>query len=137
MSTNLFRNDNGLLVFTGKTLPVRPSTTDPHAISVTMRIPEAFQGKNWLLLCTNTEYLCVREVSKEDAEVGERPSAIQCLEAYVKAQGRMLDRWSEAHSLEKKELWNALHACEADARECIERSKASGGTQTKEESGKP
>jgi hypothetical protein len=41
------------------------------------------------------------------------------LEAYVKAQGRMLDRWAEGDSAVKADLWKALHDCEEAGRKAL------------------
>jgi hypothetical protein len=41
------------------------------------------------------------------------------LEAYVKAQGRMLDRWAEGDSAVKADLWKALHECEEAGRKAL------------------
>lgn len=43
------------------------------------------------------------------------------LKAYVKAQRRMLERWSEANEAKRNELWRELHACEDRACDALER----------------
>ena len=40
----------------------------------------------------------------------------EALDAYVKAQGRMLDKWSEGDKAVKKQLWQNLHKCEEAGR---------------------
>lgn len=42
------------------------------------------------------------------------------LDAYVRAQGRMLDRWAEGDDAVKKSLWRGLHACEDAGRAALE-----------------
>ncbi len=43
------------------------------------------------------------------------------LEAYLRAQSRMLDDWAEGDEAVKQSLWRALHDCELPAREILDR----------------
>lgn len=43
------------------------------------------------------------------------------LHAYMKAQRRMLNRWSEGDEAVKQQLWRDLHACEAIAVDALAR----------------
>lgn len=38
------------------------------------------------------------------------------LRAYIKAQSRMLERWADGDENVKRDLWQALHACEGTGR---------------------
>ena len=51
------------------------------------------------------------------AETGQLREA---LSAYVKAQSRMADRWSEGDKAVKRELWQKLHNCEEGGRAALE-----------------
>jgi hypothetical protein len=46
------------------------------------------------------------------------------LMAYRSAQRRMLERWSEGDENVKRDLWRALHACEAAANEAIDAAES-------------
>lgn len=45
----------------------------------------------------------------------------EALEAYFRAQCRMLKNWAEGDKAVKRKLWQDLHACEEDARAALEK----------------
>lgn len=51
---------------------------------------------------------------------------VAALKAYRLAQGRMLDRWSDADQALKKELWSNLHACEDAAMAVLAKVREKG-----------
>ena len=51
---------------------------------------------------------------------------LEALQDYVKAQGRMRDKWAEGDEHVKTDLWRALHACEDKARAAIEAATGGG-----------
>ncbi|MEA3044530.1 MAG: hypothetical protein QOH47_2368 [Sphingomonadales bacterium] len=59
-------------------------------------------------------------LSPECVETGCRSLILEhALAAYLKAQCRMLERWSEGGKAVQQELWRNLHACEAAARNAL------------------
>lgn len=70
------------------------------------------------------KYLSFQDYKKNKPDAGEQgfvDELVKCLWAYVRAQGRMRDRWSESDEAVKNELWKNLHSCEDAAREVLEK----------------
>lgn len=59
----------------------------------------------------NAEFIC--RVANSHAQL------VEALREYVKAQGRMLERWADADDAAKVVLWNNLHACEDAGRAAL------------------
>ena len=67
---------------------------------------------------------CEGNVPTEEAKanailIAQSKKMLDELRAYVKAQSRMLERWSEGDDAVKADLWTALHSCEEPARAAI------------------
>jgi len=78
---------------------------------------------NWLFWKDTSD---AHRVVIEDTEQ-ERDAALARVEelegallAYVLAQSRILDRWSEADDAVRRGLWSALHVCEDAGRAALE-----------------
>lgn len=59
--------------------------------------------------------------------VEDARQALEALEMYIKAQGQMLDRWSESDKKVRGTLWINLHRCETEAKEAAARLRKALG----------
>lgn len=62
-----------------------------------------------------------------DAACREIVRLREALSAYVAAQSRMAERWSEGDADIRKELWGDLHSCEHYARALLPTNAANNG----------
>jgi len=74
----------------------------------------AVEGTDFDRMAIDREML--REV-RQDRETAKALAA--ALDAYVKAQSRMLEKWSHADPFSRQRLWRDLHACEEAGRAAL------------------
>jgi len=64
-----------------------------------------------------------REIARLEADLADKQRKADAmwvaLQAYVTAQGRMLDRWAEGDDNVKRDLWKALNALEEAGRAAL------------------
>lgn len=56
--------------------------------------------------------------------IAAAPDLLEALTAYVRAQGRMLDKWADGDDAVKTGLWRELHACEETARAALAKAQS-------------